>query len=180
MDAGPPAPGRALVVFESMFGNTRIVAEAVAAGLASGTKVDLVEVGDAPAVLDPEVDVLVIGGPTHALGLSRPETRRQAAAVAPRPLVSPGRGLREWLAALDCAEARPQVAAFDTRIRHAPGSAARAIRRRVRRLGLPVVARPESFYVLGTDGPLARGEQERAERWGERVAGSVATREEGQ
>jgi hypothetical protein len=179
VDADPPAPDRALVVFESMFGNTRIVAEAVAAGLASGAKVDLVEVGEAQNTLDPDVDVLVIGGPTHAFGLSRPETRRRAAALAPLPLVSPGRGLREWLAALDCADARPQVATFDTRIRHVPGSAARAARRRVRRVGLPVLARPASFYILGTDGPLARGEQERAERWGERLADLTTTRKEG-
>jgi hypothetical protein len=166
---GGAAP-RALVVFESMFGNTRVVAEAIAAGLASGAKVDLVEVADAPTDIDPAVRLLVVGGPTHAFGLSRPATREQAAAQAGERLVSRGPGLREWLATLGCTRARPLVAAFDTRIRHAPGSAARAALRRLRRRGLPTAAGPASFYVRGTEGPLAPGEQERAERWGERLA----------
>jgi hypothetical protein len=168
--AEPAPPTRALVVFESMFGNTRIVAEAVAAGLASGAKVDLVEVAEAPTDIDADVGLLVVGGPTHAFGLSRPDTRKQAAAQARERMVSRGQGLREWLAALDCGTARPLAAAFDTRIRHVPGSAARAALRRLRHRGLPVAAVPASFYVTGTEGPLVPGEQERAERWGERLA----------
>src|SRR5262245_39678719 len=171
----PPAPARVLVVFESIFGNTRLVAEAVVAGLAAGTKVELVEVGEAPTAIDPEVDLLVVGGPTHALGLSRPETRTQAAEGAGRRPALPGLGLREWLPALHAGVRPPRVAAFDTRIRHLPGSAARAALRRLRHDGFPVATRPTSFYVTGTEGPLAEGELERAERWGEQLA-AMATR----
>jgi hypothetical protein len=171
--ASPGEAPHVLVVYESMFGNTRIVAEAVAAGLASGAKVDLVEVGEAPIALDPPLDLLVVGAPTHAFGLSRPETRAQAAADATRPLVSQGPGLREWLQQLDRNAAQPRVAAFDTRVRHVPGSAARAALRALRRRGLRAAADPASFWVTGKQGPLARGEQERAERWGEQLVRST-------
>jgi len=171
--AEPGDAPQVLVVFESMFGNTRIVAEAVAAGLASGAKVDLVEVGEAPTSLDPGLDLLVVGAPTHAFGLSRPETRAEAAEEATEPLVSPGPGVREWLEQLDCDGAQPRVAAFATRVRHVPGSAARAAIRTLQRRGLAVADAPTSFWVKGKHGPLVSGEQERAERWGEELARSV-------
>jgi hypothetical protein len=171
--AEPEEAPRALVVYESMFGNTRIVAEAVAAGLASGAKVDLLEVAEAPPSLDPGIDLLVVGAPTHAFGLSRPDTRAEAAEEATRPLVSQGSGLREWLDRLDSHGAEARVAAFDTRVRHVPGSAARVAIRRLRRRGLAAAGDPTSFWVTGKHGPLARGEQERAERWGERLARSA-------
>jgi hypothetical protein len=64
------------------------------------------------------------------------------------------------------------VAAFDTRISRPrlPGSAAAAAEKRLRRLGFRVLARFQSFFVEGTTGPLARGELERARRWGEELA----------
>jgi Flavodoxin len=171
---GPARALRALVVFESMFGNTRTIAEAVAAGLAHGATVELVEVGAAPAALDPDVDLLVVGGPTHAFGLSRPSTREEAASMQPTPLVSTGPGLREWLDDLDCRSARAQVAAFDTHVRHVPGSAARAADRRLRHHGLRGAAHPVSFYVTGKEGPLDSGERERAAQWGAKLAALVA------
>ena len=51
-----------------------------------------------------------------------------------------------------------------------PGSAARAIARRLRRLGAVLVADPESFRVVGSPGPLAAGELDRARQWGEQLA----------
>lgn len=64
----------AFVIYESMFGNTRKVAE----GLATSAKVDLREVGAAPATIEGGVDLLVVGGPTHAFSMSRPRTREDA------------------------------------------------------------------------------------------------------
>lgn len=61
-----------------MFGNTRAVAEAVAQGLGSAMTVELVEVSAAP-LESQDVDLLVVGGPTHAFGMSRPTTRSDAA-----------------------------------------------------------------------------------------------------
>lgn len=81
---------RALVVFESMFGNTQVIARSVADGLAPRMRVDLVEVGAAPTALDGDVDLLVVGGPTHAFGMSRAGTRQSAAQQSQRGLVSGG------------------------------------------------------------------------------------------
>jgi hypothetical protein len=87
---------RALIVVESWFGNTR-AARAVADGLGEFMTVEVCEVGDAPARLAPDVELVVVGGPTHAFGMSRPNTRRDAAQQAG---VTTGteRGIREWLA----------------------------------------------------------------------------------
>ena len=87
---------RALVVFESMFGNTAAVARALAAGLSETLPVDVVEVGSAPIEPDDDVVLLVVGGPTHAFGLSRTDTRHEAAARRDGVLpVSSGIGIRE-------------------------------------------------------------------------------------
>lgn len=170
---------RAVVVFESMFGNTRTIAEAVAEGLSSHIATDVLEVGAAPVSLGDDVELLVVGGPTHAFGLSRPATRADAAKGGGH-VVSERIGLREWLATLEPSPGTTSVAAFDTRIAkpRVPGSAARAAEKRLRRRGFRVAAASESFYVVGTAGPLVEGESQRAVRWGkalgERWAGRRA------
>lgn len=165
---------RALVVYESMFGNTAEVAHAIADGLSAHMSVETVEVGAAPPSPGEEVDLLVVGGPTHAFSMSRPESRESAAKQAKGPLVSTGRGLREWLAALPrgCA---PAAATFDTRVKVPllPGSAARAAQKRLRRLGIPIAAPATSFYVTTSTGPLAEGELDRARDWARSLAASL-------
>jgi hypothetical protein len=167
---------RAVVVYESMFGNTRAIAEAITEGLASCMPADLREVGGAPAAVEDEVGLLVVGGPTHTFGLSRPATREDATRQAAGHVVSEGPGLREWLGALPRGDGRVSVATFDTRIDHprVPGSAARKAEKHLRQLRYPVAVRAESFYVSGTPGPLVEGELERARSWGEAL-GSMAT-----
>jgi len=162
---------RALVVFESMFGNTQEIAEAVAEGLSSSLPTVILEVGAAPAVLPDDVDLLLVGGPTHAFGLSRPGTRENARRQTGGRVVSEGIGLREWLSALARTSGNVAVAAFDTKIAkpRVPGSAARAAEKRLRKLGFQVVGASESFYVTGTAGPLVEGETERARAWGEKL-----------
>ncbi|GGO78394.1 flavodoxin family protein [Nonomuraea cavernae] len=165
----------ALIVYESMYGNTGQVAQAVAEGLARAMRTEVVEVAAAPVSPPEEVALLVVGGPTHAFSMSRESTRRSAAEQAREPLVSQGPGIREWLAALRVARGTP-VAAFDTRVAkpHLPGSAARAAAKRLRRLGLRLVAPAQSFFVTDSRGPLADGELDRARRWGETLAGHFA------
>jgi hypothetical protein len=167
---------RALVVYESMFGNTQLIAEAVADGLSSSVDVEMVEVGVAPRAVD-GVDLLVVGGPTHALGMTRPKTRddaRRQGEQGGHGIVSKGDGVREWLEELHPA-GRVAVASFDTRTNkpRVPGSAARKAAKRLRRHGFRPVARPESFWVTGTFGPLAEGEVARARRWGAQLAAAA-------
>ena len=169
---------RALIVVESMFGNTRAVADAVAAGLATGLQVEVVDVG-APGTADTGADVLIVGGPTHAHGMTRPGTRKGALAQVGQPgggTTGTGAGLREWLVSLDAGGHRP-AAAFDTRFdkpRWLVGSAARGAARLLRRKGFRLAAPPESFYVTATKGPLADGELVRARAWGEHLGTRVS------
>jgi flavorubredoxin len=168
---------RALVVYESLFGNTEAVARAVAAGLASSphvSAVDVVEVHDAPASVPAGVNLVVVGGPTHAFGLTRASTRadalRRSTTAAPARATTVG--LREWLDGLAPAADRLAVAAtFDSRVRRprVPGSAARGALRRLRRLGFAPADRPVSFWVDGVAGPLKAGELDRARAWGGRL-----------
>jgi len=163
----------AVVVVESMFGSTMEVARAVAEGIATLTPVQVVEVGTAPPIESLEVDLLVVGAPTHAFVLSRPSTRDDAAQQAGGPVVSAGIGVREWLdTGTRC---NLSVAAFDTHVSHPdlPGHAGRAAQKRLRRLGCTPVVAAASFAVDGVRGPLGPGELDRARRWGEHVAGAA-------
>jgi hypothetical protein len=107
---------RALVIFESMFGNTRTIAEAVAEGLASRFVTDLTEVSLAPTCIPDDVSLVVAGGPTHAFGLTRPRTRADAATRADGPILSPANCLRGWLETAEQPRSGVNAAAFDTRI----------------------------------------------------------------
>jgi flavodoxin len=69
---------RALVVYESMYGNTQRIAEAIARGLRSAYVVQVVSVGGARYEHVGCYDLIVAGGPTHAHGMSRPDTREAA------------------------------------------------------------------------------------------------------
>lgn len=165
---------RALVVYESMYGNTEQVAEAVASGLREQITVETVEVGSAPAA--PEgVDLLVVGGPTHQFGMSRPDSRASAAKDAEGPLVSAGIGIREWIASLP-KTGGTAAATFATNIRKPwlPGSAGKGAAKRLRTLGYRLVVPPEIFRVEGGKGPVTDGELERATEWGRAIAASVA------
>ncbi len=161
-----------LVVYESMFGNTRQIAAAVAEGLARHGRVDLVEVDSAPATLDSDVDLIVVGGPTHAHGMSRRASREGAAKQDPPPVAPSRSGMREWIASVG-GVSRTLAATFDTRFdkpRWLTGSAAVGAARHLRRRGCVTVVAPESFYVDASAGPVHTGERDRARAWGEQLA----------
>ncbi|MDN3243155.1 flavodoxin family protein [Glycomyces tritici] len=163
---------RAAVIYESMFGNTRTVAEALSEELAKHMEVELYEAGEAPASIDASIGLVVLGAPTHGFTLSRPSSRQEAAGMTPDELVSTGIGVREWL---EAAKAAPgtRAAAFDTRISHVPGSAARAATRRLRRSGFAIIARPASFMVEKTLGPLVPGQLDRVRSWATAIAAAA-------
>jgi hypothetical protein len=169
-----------LIVFESMFGNTELIARAIAEGMSARIPVEVVEVGVAPAEIGPEVALLVVGGPTHAFGMSRPQTREDATKQALGHVVSQGQGIREWLSGLTRLAPVP-AAAFDTRVSKGwvPGSAARAAKKRLHAMGFTDSAATRSFYVQGVPGPLAEGQTASARQWGEELAlGLTITSEE--
>jgi len=160
---------RALVVYESSFGNTGQVAQAVWEGMFRRLPdVALLDVAHAPRRLPPELELLVVGAPTQAFGMSRPRTREDAMRTAGTEPTGPTFGVREWLRELEPPERAVHAATFDTRIHspHVPGSAAVGAWRVLRRHGFDVSAEAESFWVLGIRGPLREGEIERAQSWG--------------
>ena len=173
---------KAIVAYESMYGNTRQIAEAIAAGLAPLGDVQVASVNDGDAAAADGADLLIVGGPTHIHGLATEMSRKGVAKAAEEeeghvdlePGAADGPGLRKWLAQRS-GDGR-SAAAFDTRIDRSPlltGSAARGIAKRLRRRGYELIADPESFFVEDTEGPLAEGELDRAQAWAKSLCGLV-------
>ena len=164
---------KAVVIYESMYGNTHQIATAIGEGLRSVAEVVVLPVGEADAELVKSADVVVVGGPTHAHGMSRPGTRQSAISSgrvkADHLQVEPdagGMGLRAWLDTLGFCSG--QAAAFDTRLQGyalLTGSASKGIAAMLRQHGFQLVVEPISFLVDRHD-HLLPGEEERAERWG--------------
>ncbi|HEX6955172.1 MAG TPA: flavodoxin domain-containing protein [Agromyces sp.] len=160
---------RALVVYETIWGNTGELARAIADGLRSSEgvdTVDVVEAATAPATIDSEVDLVVVGGPTHAFSMTTAKTRESAKQQGATSI--PERGIREWLDALATPSSPVAVATFDTRTvkPRLPGSAARKALKKLVSKGFRPVDHPMTFGVHGYSGPVADGELTRAREWG--------------
>ena len=122
---------KAVVIYESMYGNTHLIANAIAEGLRAHGEVTVVPVAEARATVVEDADLVVVGGPTHAHGMSRAATRKGAVDAARKPgsdlvleapEVSDDSGLREWFASIG--QCSKFAAAFDTRV-DPPGGAHR-------------------------------------------------------
>jgi flavodoxin len=152
----------ALVLYDSRFGNTERIAEAVALAVQEAVPTRLSSVADVASCAEAlrDVDLLLIGGPTHRHGMSDP--------------------LQETLACLgDHALDGVRVAVFDTRVHGArvvTGSAAVRIARLLRRRGAWLVVPPASFVVAGREGPLEPGELEHARAWALEVLAALGIR----
>ena len=147
-----------LVVYDSEYGNTAQIAQAIAGALPDYGPVRLVPVAEAATTPLHGVDLLAVGGPTQAHG------------------VSPA--LTAWLAGVPH-ETLQGVAAitFDTRFRKPAwltGSAAHTLAKRLEEHGCHMVAPAESFFVDGREGPLEAGELERAAAWAHEIAVRMA------
>ncbi len=169
------------IVYESMFGNTHEVAQAISDGLREAepdAEVECVAVGEAPAELLESTDLLVVGGPTHIRGMTSGFSRKmgvsgeEKAEAEGQPAHEPeedaeGPGVREWFDGLPKVKDGGRAAAFDTRLGSPmAGGAARGIARRLRKHGYDLVSDPEGFVVEDAYGPLRAGELERAKQWG--------------
>lgn len=154
---------QALIIYESAWGNTKDIAQAISQGLSEeNIDLHLSAVEDAPALNQVQTDLLVVGAPTHAFGLSRESTREDAHHRGGALITS---GVREWL---DSGPVSLTVATFDTHVRHPnlPGHASRKAAKKLTKLGCTLLTDPESFNVEDYDGPLSPGEHDRARAWG--------------
>jgi hypothetical protein len=168
---------RAVVIYESMYGNTRQIADAIGSGLSGAFDVTVVPVSQAGPQLLADADLVVAGGPTHVHGMSRAATRRSAVEAAGKPesglQAEPGAagpGLREWLGSLGRYQAK--AAAFDTRMQGSAlltGRSSRQVARLLRAHGFDVAAPPESFLVTKQN-QLVPDEPERAREWAGKLA----------
>ncbi|HEX5115129.1 MAG TPA: flavodoxin domain-containing protein [Pseudonocardiaceae bacterium] len=169
---------RALVIWESAFGNTRKIAESIAEGLAPTVTATTAEAGRLDAGLLDGIDLLVVGAPTHMFGLPSARSRQNEIQQVRGEWQPAAGGVREWLAAAPPVGRRTVVAAaFDTRFAKphwVTGSAARATAKQLKDLGYRVVA-TESFFVARAEGPLLRGEFERAHGWAEGLAATLTS-----
>lgn len=172
---------RIVVVYESSYGNTHLIANAIGEGMPANFQVDVVPVGGASQELVEGADLIVVGGPTHVHGMSRDRTRKAAVIAAHEPASqltldpdAEGPGLRTWFESVRPAKAN--AAAFDTRV-DAPalitGQASKGISRQLRRHGFREIAEPMSFLVT-KDSRLAADQQARAREWGSRLASTLA------
>jgi len=180
---------RALVVYESIHGNTHAIADRIAEGFGPEDDVRVVPVGDATPDQIGWADLLVVGGPTHAHSMSRAISRKSAREAAAKPgshltmdAAADGPGLRDWLAGIGALHGK-DAATFDTRL-DGPvlftGRASKAIDRALQHHGATLFGDGESFLIT-RDNQLVAGEQERAVQWGQAlskrtvsVAGRVA------
>ncbi len=153
---------QSLVIYFSKFGNTQIIAQAIAEQFASRGPVRLVKVTELVAEDFDGVGLVVVGCPTHRMRL--PEEIRPIIQQLPR------RKLKQV-----------PTAAFDTSYKMsswlAHFTAARRLGPKLRKLGGKLVVPPETFTVAAREGPLCDGEVERARAWAETIM-DRATREE--
>ena len=173
---------RVVIVYESMFGNTHLIADAIAGGLAPGNEVTVAPVARAGRELLAGADLVVAGGPTHIHGMSGARSRAGAAEMAHKDgsqlTLDPsaeGQGMRDWLTGLG--QIHTRGAAFDTRLAGAPmltGRASKTIARLLERHGIALLAPAESFLVT-KDNQLRPGEQDRAGQWGKELAALLPT-----
>jgi flavodoxin len=144
---------KTLVVYDSVYGNTKTIAQAI--GDAIPGEVEVLHVGQVDAGELATVDLLIIGSPTHG---SLPTEAVQ------RLVEKIGAPVREGA----------ELATFDTRLSwgflRCWGFAAPKMADRLKEKGWRLAVAPEGFFVKGLKkGPLKRGEVERAGRWAEEI-----------
>lgn len=145
---------KALILYDSVYGNTEKIANAIGAAITPYGGVKVLRAGDADLSELESGDLLIIGSPTHG---GRPTPAIQDL-------------LKK---ALDPSLQGVNVAVFDTRVSarwvKIFGYAAGKIAGHLRRSGRTLIASPEGFFVRGKEGPLKDGEQERAAGWARRI-----------
>jgi len=141
---------KSLVVYFSKFGNTQIVAEAIAGSMEPGGSVRMISSDELTVNDMKDVDLVVMGSPTHNMNL--PKAVQPVLDNLPKRIL-PG----------------TPVAAFDTSYKMSAilsrFTAAKKLAKKLRKLGGVRIVAPETFYVMEREGPLYEGEIERAQAW---------------
>lgn len=136
---------KALVVYDSNFGNTKRIAESIAGKLGIDTKV--LQVSDFSKKELEGTKLLVVGSPVNAW---RPTEK-----------------IKKFLTGLCKGQLKGiKATAFDTKMKSfLSGDASRKISRKLKKAGAEIVAEPQAFIVEGSKGPLSDGEIEKAAKW---------------
>lgn len=173
---------RALIVYESMFGCTRQVAESIAGELERNGVIATLTTAAAAPLSTVDFDLLVVGAPTHAHSLPSAASRLEAINWTTNPdkqltleESAAAAGVREWLQAVVISEHTHVLAAFSTRadmLRILAGDAAVNIKRLLKTHS-PRPVEMECF-VVDKMNRLVDGELPRAEGWGVTLAKRVA------
>ena len=148
---------KALIVYDSVYGNTEKIARAIAGALTPSGEVKVLRAGEVnPSELE-SIDLLIVGAPTQG-GRATPP-------------------IQDFLNKLpESAVKGLNVAAFDTRLSTKLvgifGYAAGKIAETLKRKGSTLILPPEPFFVKGRQGPLKEGELERAAAWAKGISES--------
>jgi flavodoxin len=159
---------KALVVYESFWGNTAEIASAIAEGIGDGTTA--LTTSDATPELVESAVLIVAGAPLLGFSLPTESMRKQEAndKKAPKPADLSHPSMRDWLEGLPRGDKR--FSTFETAYKYSPGSAKGAIAKSLKGLGYREALKPQRFQVAGMYGPMREGELERARAWGKRLA----------
>ena len=163
---------KAVVVYESLWGNTAAIARAIAEGIGPGTRAVTTDAASASELA--EAGLVIAGAPVLAFSLPTDAVRDSVArteAHAPTPPDLAHPSLRSWLDALPAGSG--PAAAFETRIWWSPRGATSDIEKRLERAGYRLIAKAQKFVVNDKYGPLREGEEDRARRWGRELASAV-------
>jgi flavodoxin len=146
---------KTLIIYDSFFGNTKLLAETIGKELGNNTKV--IHVTDFKEEYLNGVGLLILGSPI--LGW-RPSEKTTAF------LMSFGKDQLKGI----------KVATFDTRMKIViHGDATKKMSEMLSNLGAEVIVEPNWFVVTGKEGPLAEGELERAKEWAKQISNSRAS-----
>ena len=148
---------KAIIVYDTVYGNTEKVARALAQGLESShaVSVTLTRASEADASRLSEYDIVLVGSPTHAWNASKP--------------------IKEFLHGLAKSGLKGKKAfAFDTKMRsRIAGSAAKHIEKELSKLGAEIARASASAIVEGNEGPLEEGTESTFTRIGLDIANTI-------
>ena len=160
---------KAVVVYESHWGNTEAIARAVAAGF--GPEAEALTTDQASGAVLKDTDLVVAGAPLIAFSLGSDKMRSAIAAESTKAPSTPDLShpsMSSWLDNLPRGQGRS--ASFETRMRWSPGGATSAIDRGLEAAAYRSVGKGRRFIVNGKYGPLRIGEIELARQWGAELA----------